>query len=153
MGQPMRVLIVGGGVIGCAIAYFLRKRDVDVTVVEKGDIGTQASGAAAGLLAPLRPLSQEDSFKTLQLAGIARFPLLVPELEDASGLTVGYQQAGTLRVLPPEKLVPVRIWAEAWRKAGYHIDVLTPAEAFVCLSRLDNAKPAEKATHVTSKRL
>jgi len=123
------VLIVGGGVIGCSIAYFLRKRGVEVIVVEKGDIGAQASGAAAGLLAPIRPLSQEDPFKTLQLAGIARFPSLVPELEDASGLTVGYQQTGTLRVLPPEKLVPARIWAEAWRKAGYRIEVLTPEEA------------------------
>jgi glycine oxidase len=129
MEQPMRVLIVGGGVIGCSIAYFLRKRNVDVIVVEKGDIGAQASGAAAGLLAPIRPLSQEDPFKTLQLAGIARFPSFIPELEDASGLTIGYQQTGTLRILPPEKLVPARRWAEAWQKAGYRIDVLTPKEA------------------------
>lgn len=102
---------------------------LEVIVVEKGDIGAQASGAAAGLLAPIRPLSQEDSFKTLQLAGIARFPLFVPELEDASGLTVGYQQTGTLRVLPPEKVALVHAWAEAWQQAGYHIEVLTPEEA------------------------
>jgi glycine oxidase len=87
--------------------------------VEKGDIGAQASGAAAGLLAPIRPLSQEDPFKTLQLAGIARFPLFVPELEDVSGLTVGYQQMGTLRVLPPEKVAPAHAWAEAWQQAGW----------------------------------
>lgn len=129
MEQPMRVLIVGGGVIGCSIAYFLRKRNVNVIVVEKGDIGAQASGAAAGLLAPIRPLSQEDPVKTFQLAAIARFPLFVPELEDASGLTIGYQQTGTLRVLPPEKLVSARRWAEAWQKAGYRIAVLTPKEA------------------------
>ena len=104
MGQPKHVLIVGGGVIGCSIAYFLRKRGVDATVVEKGDIGAQASGAAAGLLAPLRPFSQKDPFKVLQLAGIARFPSFVPEREEASGLAVGYQPTGTLRVLPPEQL-------------------------------------------------
>lgn len=129
MRQPIRVLVVGGGVIGCSVAYFLRKRGVHVTVVEKGDIGAQASGAAAGLLAPIRPLSQEDPFKTLQLAGIARFPSLVPELEAFSGITVDYQQTGTLRILPPEKVAPARAWAENWRQAGYRIEVLTPAEA------------------------
>jgi glycine oxidase len=127
--QPTRVLIVGGGVIGCSIAYFLRKRGVEVIVVERGEIGAEASSAAAGLLAPIRPLSQEDPFKTLQLVGIARFPLFAQELEDASGLTVGYQQTGTLRILPLEKIAPARVWAEAWRKAGYRIDVLTPEEA------------------------
>jgi len=127
--SPMRVLIVGGGVVGCSIAYFLSKRDVRVTVVEMGEIGGQASGAAAGLLAPLRPLSEQDSFKALQLAGISRFPSIVPELEDASGISVSYQQTGTLRILPPEKLASARLWAETWRSAGYRIDVLTPAEA------------------------
>lgn len=129
MKRPTRVLIVGGGVIGCSIAYFLRKRDVEVIVVEKDEIGAQASSAAAGLLAPIRPLSQQDPFKVLQLAGIARFPSFVPELEGASGITVGYQQTGTLRILPPEKIAPAHAWADAWRQAGYRIEVLTPEEA------------------------
>jgi glycine oxidase len=129
--SPMRVLIVGGGVVGCSIAYFLSKRDVRVTVVEMGEIGGQASGSAAGLLAPIRPLSEQDSFKALQLAGISRFPLFIPELEEASGLAVGYQQTGTLRILPPEKITPASDWAEAWRQAGYRIEVLTPEEARV----------------------
>ena len=47
------VVIIGGGVIGCSIAYYLCKAGVAVTLVEKGDIGAEASSAAAGLLAPL----------------------------------------------------------------------------------------------------
>src|SRR5260370_30264131 len=105
-------LIVGGGIIGCSIAYFLRKRGVEVIVLEKGDIGAQASSAAAGLLAPIRPLSQQDSFKALQLAGLARFSSFVPELEAASEINVGYEQTGTLRLLPTEKLDAVQAWAE-----------------------------------------
>ncbi len=66
------VLIVGGGIIGCSIAYFLRKQGVEVIVLEKGDIGNQASSAAAGLLAPIRPLAPGDPFKALQLAALAR---------------------------------------------------------------------------------
>ncbi len=72
MKQTTDVLIVGGGVIGCSIAYFLRKKGVEVIVLEHDEIGAQASSAAVGLLAPIRPFSEEDSFKTLQLAGMKR---------------------------------------------------------------------------------
>src|SRR5258706_4098765 len=104
------VLIVGGGIIGCSIAYFLRKQGVEVIVLEKGDIGAQASSAATGLLAPIRPLSQRDPFKALQLAGLACFSSLVPELEAISGITVGYERTGTLRILPAEKIDSVQAW-------------------------------------------
>ncbi|MFL5652761.1 MAG: glycine oxidase ThiO [Ktedonobacteraceae bacterium] len=130
MKHSADVLIVGGGIIGCSIAYFLRKRGIEVIVLEKGHIGAQASSAAAGLLAPIRPLSQRDPFKALQLAGLTRFSSLVPELEAVSGINVGYEQTGTLRLLPGEKVVPVYTWAEAWRRSGYHIEVLTPAETY-----------------------
>src|SRR5260370_11546732 len=123
-------LIVGGGIIGCSIAYFLRKRGVEVIVLEKGDIGAQASSAAAGLLAPIRPSAQQDSFKALNLAGLARFSSFVRELEAAREINVGYEQTGTLRILPAEKIVSTRTWAEAWRHAGYHIKVLTPEEVY-----------------------
>lgn len=130
MKHAADVLIVGGGIIGCSIAYFLRKHGVEVIVLEKGDIGAQASSAAAGLLAPIRPLSQRDSFKAFQLAGLARFSSFVPELEAVSGMNVGYEKTGTLRLLPAEKIVPAQTWAEAWLHAGYHIEVLTPEDAY-----------------------
>ena len=52
------VVVVGGGIIGCSIAYFIRKQGVEVVLLEKGGIGDQASSVAAGLLAPIRPLAQ-----------------------------------------------------------------------------------------------
>src|SRR5215472_7859857 len=85
------VIIVGGGVIGCAIAYFLRQKQIDVMLFEQGEIGGQASSAAAGLLAPLGPLSGPGPFADLVLASFALFPSFVPELEDASGLTLHYE--------------------------------------------------------------
>src|SRR5437588_3797853 len=124
------VLIVGGGIIGCSIAYFLRKQGAEVIVLEKGDIGAQASSAAAGLLAPIRPLCQHDRFKSLQLAGLTRFSSFVPELEAMSGVTIGYEQTGTMRVLPAGKLDAVHAWAELWQRLGYQIEVLTPEEVY-----------------------
>jgi len=132
------VLIVGGGIIGCSIAYFLRKQGVEVIVLEKGGIGAQASSAAAGLLAPIRPLSQQDPFKALQLAGLARFSSFVPELEAVSRITVDYERTGTMRILPAEKLDSVQAWAKIWQQAGYHIEVLTPQEAYERESHLSS---------------
>jgi glycine oxidase len=69
MSQSSDVVIVGGGVAGCAVAYYLGKAGVKTTLIEREGIGTQASGYAAGGLNPLhgvpaalRPLAME-SFK------------------------------------------------------------------------------------------
>ena len=48
----MRVVVVGGGVAGLSCAYYLRKRDYDVTIVESNRIGTGASFANGGWLCP-----------------------------------------------------------------------------------------------------
>jgi glycine oxidase len=60
-------VIVGGGVAGCAVAYYLGKAGVKTTIVEREGIGTQASGFSAGGLnplhgvpVPLRPLAMES---------------------------------------------------------------------------------------------
>lgn len=47
----MRVLICGGGVIGAAIAYFLSRRGIAVTVVERSGVACAASGKSGGFLA------------------------------------------------------------------------------------------------------
>ncbi len=98
MHHTTHVAIIGGGITGCAIAYFLRKAGVEVTVFDRGEIGAEASSAAAGILAPLGSLSGPGPFADLLLASWAMFPSLVPELEAASGIKTEYEQSGTLHV-------------------------------------------------------
>jgi glycine oxidase len=130
MDHKTDVLIVGGGVIGCATAYYLRKLHVDVMVVDQGEIGAQASRAAAGLLAPLGPLSGPGHFADLLLAGFALFPTLVPELEAASGIHLGYERTGALRtVRNPKRVVHLQRRMEAWRPLGLEMYWLTGDEA------------------------
>src|SRR5262247_4313939 len=47
----MHVVICGGGVIGACTAFFLSRRGIDVTVVERADVAAAASGKAGGFLA------------------------------------------------------------------------------------------------------
>lgn len=124
------VVIVGGGVIGCAIAYFLRKLGVTVTVLERGEIGAEASSAAAGLLAPLGSLSGPGPYADLMLASWRMFPTLVPELEKMSGVHIEYEQTGVLRVaLNAKSSDNLRKRMHAWELLGIQMQWLTGDEA------------------------
>ena len=129
MQHAVDVAIVGGGVIGCAIAYHLNKAGVDVAVFDRGEIGAEASSAATGLLAPLGPLSGPGPFADLLLSSFALFPTLVPELEDASGINLEYEQTGALRIVRNTKHIPnLRKRMNAWQPLGLQMYWLTGDE-------------------------
>ena len=130
MPSTADVVIVGGGVIGCSIAYSLRKAGVGVTVVDQGEIGAEASSAAAGLLAPLGSLAGPGPFANLLLASFALFPQLVPELEEASGIRMEYERTGALRVVRnPKNVSNLRRRMKAWQPLGLQMRWLTGDEA------------------------
>ncbi len=124
------VLIIGGGIIGCSIAYFLRRAHVNVTLLERDDIGSQASSAAAGLLAPLGPLSGPGPFADLLLNGFADLVGLVPELEDISGTPMQYERTGALRIVRNAKRIAhLQKRFAAWQALGLQLYWLNGEEA------------------------
>ncbi len=128
--RTIDTVILGGGVIGCALAYYLSKAGADVLVVERGGIGSQASNAAAGLLAPLGPLSGPGPFADLLLASFAMFPTLVSELEDASGVHLQYERTGALRtVRNPKRISNLQKRLESWKPLGLEMHWLSGDEA------------------------
>ncbi len=123
------VLVIGGGAIGCAIADFLRKMQRDVTLLERGEIGGEASGAAAGLLAPLGPLSGPGPFADLVLAGFSTLTSLLPELEESSGIRVGYEQTGALRIIRnTTRIVHLQKRMASWEPLGLRLHWLSGEE-------------------------
>ena len=90
------VAIVGGGVIGCAAAYHLAGEGARVTLVERGELAGEASGAAAGLLVPPIEAVPTGAYRDLCLAGAAAYPSLVETLESESGIDVRYLESGIL---------------------------------------------------------
>ena len=130
MKTPTDVIILGGGVIGCSLAYFLRKKGIAVTLLEQDEIGGQASGAAAGLLAPLGPLTGPGPFADLVLAGFRQFPALVAELEEATGLRLGYAASGALRVVRnPKRVAHLQKRLRNWQPLGLELHWLSGEEA------------------------
>ena len=92
------VIVVGGGVIGVAVADALAGRGIKVVLLESHHVARGASAGAAGLLAPLVEASGPGPFLELALAGRALFREEAPSIERDTGIDIGYRESGTLRV-------------------------------------------------------
>src|SRR5262249_42914284 len=94
----MEVLIVGAGVVGCAVAWRLQQAGVRCTVLERSIPGAEASSAAAGILAPQAEADGPGPFLDLCLASRALYPEFARELREVSGVDVAFQECGVLEV-------------------------------------------------------
>lgn len=98
MKSNYTALIIGGGVIGCSVAYHLANENIQVRLLEKTHIAGAASGVAGGFIAPL----QEDlpHGATLIAAQESRLRLieLLPRLYADSGIDIEYASPGILRL-------------------------------------------------------
>ena len=93
------VLIIGGGVIGLSIARELRLRGVrDITIVERGRLGREASWAAAGMLAPNIETDATEDFHQFGCESLELYPALADALLDETGVDIELDRAGTLCV-------------------------------------------------------
>ena len=84
--------------IGCAIAHSLARGGANVRVLERDRIGAHASGAAAGMLAPLGESPEQGVLAALGARSLALFPDEVAELREATGIDPALVASGLLRV-------------------------------------------------------
>ncbi|MBI4588099.1 MAG: glycine oxidase ThiO [Candidatus Rokubacteria bacterium] len=130
MARTADVVVVGGGVIGCAIAYELAKGGLGVTLVERGTPGCEASSAGAGMLAPQAESSAPGPLLALKLASKALYPDLAFELSERTGLDIEYETGGNLHCFLDEGDEAVGRAACAWqREAGLKAELLGRADA------------------------
>lgn len=92
------VVIVGGGVMGCAAAYELAQRGVAVTVLERSVPGAEASSAAAGILGAQVEAHHPGPLTELGIESLKLYPGLIKDIERDSGISVGYRRSGVLKV-------------------------------------------------------
>ena len=80
MTQPQSAIIVGGGVVGTACAYYLRRRGLEVTIVEQGEFGMACSHANCGYISPshVLPLAMPGAVrKTLKMMRKKNSPIYI----------------------------------------------------------------------------
>ncbi|MGI8838282.1 MAG: glycine oxidase ThiO [Pyrinomonadaceae bacterium] len=91
------VAIIGGGVIGIAVARALAKRGLrDVLVIERSSLGAEASSAAAGMLAPQAEADCDDDFFRLCCQSRDLYPAFAQSLHDETGIDIELENSGTL---------------------------------------------------------
>jgi 4-methylaminobutanoate oxidase (formaldehyde-forming) len=122
--QHARVVIVGGGIVGCSVAYHLTKMGwTDVVLLEQGQLSCGTTWHAAGLVGQLR--AQESMTKLIRYS-----TALYAELEADTGLATGWKQCGSLSVArTAERMTQLKRTAAVARAYGVDCDVISPSEA------------------------
>ncbi len=93
------VVVVGGGIVGCAVAWALASRGAKVTLLERnGRLCLEASNAAAGMLAPLSEAEEPGPLLSLSLTALAEYPGVVDDVQAATGIDVEFRRTGILRI-------------------------------------------------------
>lgn len=97
-GQQTDVVVVGGGIIGCAVAREAARSGHRVTLLEAERAGRGATVAAAGMLSPLVETGGNEAFRRLGLASLDLYPAWTEALREESGVDPALLPCGRLRV-------------------------------------------------------
>jgi len=131
--QRVDVAIVGGGIIGLAVAWRARQRGMSVTVFERDELARGASYVAAGMLAPVAEVEFGDAGRRmleLGLRSVEMWPAFAEELEGASGLRLPLRRTGSLLVARnDDEARELERQLEFRRSLGLRIERLRPSEA------------------------
>src|ERR1700752_4520461 len=99
MGRPSDVIVVGAGLICCAISHELARRGASVEVIDDRPPGMGATQASAGILAPVIEAREDSPLLELAVRSLRLYDEFVATVEGESGIPVGYRRTGTLDVV------------------------------------------------------
>ena len=119
-----QVVIIGGGIVGCSVAYHLTRTGItDVLLLERKTLTSGTTWHAAGLVGQLRA--------TQNLTKLAQYTSnLLANLEKETGQATGFVQNGSISVANnKERFEELKRGASMARVFGLAVDVITPKEA------------------------
>jgi glycine oxidase len=113
------IIVVGSGIIGCAVAYELARRGASVEVVDDRPVGMGATQASAGVLAPYIEAVEGKPLLDLTVRSLDLFDDFITRVLYDSGMTVQYRRTGTLDVAIDEtEMQSLRAIANALARRG-----------------------------------
>ena len=112
LSDRAEVVVIGGGIVGCSIAYHLTRRDIsDVVLLEQGTLTCGTTWHAAGLVSQLK--------STHSLTKLATYSArLFEELEDETGQATGYRTPGSISVADNEQRWKKSCAVPQWQKGS-----------------------------------
>ncbi|MDP6320142.1 MAG: FAD-dependent oxidoreductase, partial [SAR324 cluster bacterium] len=122
--KQAQVVIIGGGVIGCSVAYHLTKLGwPDIVLLERRELTCGTTWHAAGLVGQLRA--------TKNMTMLAQYTSeLYATLEEETGQATGFKQNGSISVAPDkERFEELKRGASMAKCFGLEVEVITPKEA------------------------
>ena len=128
-----RVVVIGGGVIGCAVAERLSLQRHQVTLLERDQLGCRASGAAAG---ELSPYSNSAAVRKSAVKSLEMFPEVVARIEKDGAMGVEYHlQPALLPAFDEEEAGRIKASKGRWLDGKACRDLapsLTPMQSARC---------------------
>jgi glycine oxidase len=98
VASPSDVVVIGAGVIGCAVAYELARRGASVEIVDPRPAGMGATQASAGVLAPYIEAREGGALLDLTARSLSLFDKFIARVSLVSGFALNYQRTGTIDV-------------------------------------------------------
>ena len=128
--SELKAIVMGGGIIGCSVAWRLAAEGVVTTVLERGRVGQEASWAAAGMIAPQAEAEGPGPFFDFCMKARDTFDGIVDRLVREGGVDPEYDRAGILYVaLDTDERVQLERRARWQRSVGAPLEELSGAEA------------------------
>lgn len=125
MSETLDVVVIGGGVMGCASAWLLAKEGLRVRVLERSVPGAEASSAAAGILGAQTEDHEAGPMQALALASRARWGNWAEQLRAETGIDVEYREHGVLQVArDPAVLEQLAARAARQKSEGLEVEEL-----------------------------
>ncbi len=120
------ILIIGGGITGTSTAYFLTQAGHEVTVLERSELASEASGLNAGTLWQIGWGTSPNLSTTLSMGGLEIFKTIQSEL----GYDIEFRQSGALKSIQTEEQLDLLQKEVAHLKSqGYSLEILTTRDA------------------------
>src|SRR5438132_9366362 len=88
MSRPSDIIVVGAGIVGCAVAYELARRGASVELVDERGVGMGATQASAGILAPYTEADEASPLFDLTVRSLHLFDEFIERVSADSGIAV-----------------------------------------------------------------
>src|SRR5919202_1552560 len=92
------IIVVGAGIVGCAVAHELTRRGASVELVDERPIGMGATQASAGVLAPYIEAREGSPLLDLTVRSLGLYDEFIARLRTDTSIAVQYRRTGTIDV-------------------------------------------------------